>query len=78
MSRFIEWEMEYNPKLYSKPLCDEFIDKRMLVHIIGNIDCPSDVDEKSFKSVMNEVATTLSIIPYFKFEDIQKEKKNGI
>lgn len=67
--RFIEWELENNPRIYDKPKSKEFIDRQTLTHVIGNVDCPEDVDFEVFHKVMNAVAETLDLFPYFKMPD---------
>ena len=64
--KFIEWELENNPHLYDKPRCNEFIDRQTLTHVVCNVDCPEDVDFETFRKVLNAVAETLDLFPYFK------------
>ena len=83
--RFIEWELKNIPYLYSKPRVNEFIDCQTLRHVIGNIDCPKDVDFNVFRKVMEEVAIATDMIPFFTveqlkefdFEEIRKEWLNS-
>lgn len=69
--RFIAWEVGNNPGFYSKPRCDEFIDRWTLTHVICNVDCPEGVERESFEKVLNEVAETLELVPYFKPADLK-------
>ena len=64
--KFIEWELENNLRLYDKPRCNEFIDRQTLTHVVCNVDCPEDVDFETFRKVLNAVAETLDLFPYFK------------
>lgn len=72
--RFIEWELENKPHIYDKPRCNEFIDRQTLTHVICNVDCPSGVDRDSFEKVLNAVAETLDVFPYFKMDATQADK----
>ena len=67
--RFIEWELENTPEVYKKPRCNEFIDRQTLTHVICNVDCPEGVEHEVFTKVLNEVAETLELFPYFKVRE---------
>lgn len=67
--RFIEWELENTPEVYKKPRCNEFIDRQTLTHIICNVACPEGVEYEVFTKVLNEVAETLELFPYFKVRE---------
>lgn len=69
--RYIEWELENTPEVYKKPRCNEFIDRQTLTHIICNMDCPEVVEQEAFIAVLNEVAETLELFPYFNAPDLQ-------
>lgn len=69
--RFIEWEIEHNPRFYAEPSSDEFIDRASLRHVICNVDYPDGVDFETFASVLNAVAETLDLFPYFRRDDIK-------
>ena len=64
--RHIEWELGRDPHVYDKPRCNEFIDRQTLIHIICNVDCPDGVDQETCMTVLNAVAETLALFPYFK------------
>ena len=69
--KYIEWEMENIPGIYSKPKSDQFIDRATLTHVISNVNCPEGVTCDAFYAVINAVAETLEVVPYFKMEDIK-------
>ena len=66
---YIEWELECIPEIYKKPRCDEFIDRQTLTHVICNVDCPENVEREAFESVINAIAETLDLFPYFRLAD---------
>lgn len=70
--RFIEWELENDPHMYDKPKSYEFIDRQTLTHVICNVDCPEDVDFEAFQKVINAVAETLDLFPYFKLPEPER------
>lgn len=66
---YIKWEIECIPEIYKKPRCEEFIDRQTLTHVICNVDCPDDVEYEAFESVVNAIAETLNLFPYFRLTD---------
>lgn len=71
--KHIEWELENNPHIYDKPRCNEFIDRQTLTHVVCNVDCPEDVDFETFQKVLNAVAETLDLFPFFKVTALERE-----
>ena len=63
---YLEWELENNPHVYDKPRCNEFIDRQTLTHVICNVNPPDDVDLEVFQKVVDVIAETLDLFPYFK------------
>ena len=37
--------------------------------MICNVDCPDDVERGAFESVINVIAETLDLFPYFRLTD---------
>ena len=64
--KYIEWELENLPGVYDKPRCDEFIDRQTLTHVICNVDCPEDIDHDVFVRVVQEIADSLDLFPWFR------------
>ena len=63
---YIQWELENDPHMYDKPRCNEFIDRQTLNHVVCNVNPPDDVDFEVFQKVVNVIAETLDLFPYFK------------
>ena len=53
-------------QILTKPRCDEFIDRQTLTHIICNVDCPVDIDHDVFVRVVQEIADSLDLFPWFR------------
>lgn len=69
MKKYIDWELENIPGIYAKPRSREFIDRVTLTHVICNIDRPEGVERAAFEAVLNAIAETLDVFPYFKIPE---------
>ena len=75
VQKYIEWELENNPRVYDKPRCNEFIDRQTIMHIICKIDCTDGVTRDSCNRVLCELIDALEHFQYFKPEGVH-DKEN--
>lgn len=63
MDKYIEWDLENNPKFFTEAHSGKFVDVDVIRHSVCNVNRPDDVPEEVFKGVLNAVAEEVSMIP---------------
>lgn len=63
MDKYIEWDLENNPKFFTEAHSGKLVDVNVIRHVVCNVNRPDDVPEEVFKRALNAVAEEVDMIP---------------
>ena len=61
--KYIEQELKSNPSFFQKAQSGNFVDTRVLRHVVCNVNKPDGVTDEAFSKVLNAVAKETDLIP---------------
>lgn len=61
--KYIEWELKNNLGIFRKISGEGFIDRRVLRHVICNVNKPESIAQEQFEVILNAIAEETDLIP---------------
>ena len=70
MGKYIEWDLENNPRFFKRPHDEKYVDTRILRHVVSNVNKPEGVAWEPFRATLEAVAEETDMIPTFTLDDL--------